>query len=82
MGTHRDKMINGEPYLPADPELDAMHEILKGFVAEIGENTTFLQRLQIEYGYNTRVGAGSVVTRDLPAHVLAVGNPARVVRKI
>jgi maltose O-acetyltransferase len=28
------------------------------------------------------VGAGSVVTRDLPDHVLAVGNPARVVRKI
>ena len=41
-----------------------------------------MQRLQIEYGYDTRVGAGSVVTRDLPAHVLAVGNPARVVRKI
>ncbi|MDX8048219.1 sugar O-acetyltransferase [Lentzea sp. BCCO 10_0798] len=185
MGTNREKMINGEPYLPADPELDAdrrrgwremarfnahdpedldgMYGILKGFVAEIGENSTFMQRLQIEYGYNTRigansfmnydgiildcgpvtigdhvmmgprvqlltalhpvedhdariegwettapivigdkvwfgggvivcpgvtignntvVGAGSVVTRDLPAHVLAVGNPARVVRKI
>ena len=31
-------------------------------------------------GENTGVGAGSVVTRDLPAGVLAVGNPARVVR--
>lgn len=30
----------------------------------------------------TVVGAGSVVTRDLPDHVLAVGNPARIVRKI
>jgi len=26
------------------------------------------------------VGAGSVVTRDLPAGVLAVGNPCRVLR--
>ena len=31
---------------------------------------------------DTVVGAGSVVTRDLPAGVLAVGNPARVVRRI
>ena len=31
-------------------------------------------------GENTVVGAGSVVTRDLPAGVLAVGDPARVER--
>jgi maltose O-acetyltransferase len=28
------------------------------------------------------VGSGAVVTRDLPADVVAVGNPARVVRTI
>jgi len=28
------------------------------------------------------VGVGAVVTRDLPANVVAVGNPARVVREI
>jgi maltose O-acetyltransferase len=28
------------------------------------------------------IGAGSVVTRDVPANVVAVGNPARVVREI
>lgn len=33
-------------------------------------------------GDNTVVGAGAVVTRDLPANVVAVGNPARVVRTI
>jgi hypothetical protein len=31
---------------------------------------------------NTVVGAGAVVTRDLPANVVAVGNPARVVRQL
>jgi len=31
---------------------------------------------------NTVVGAGSVVLRDLPAGVLAVGNPCRVVREL
>lgn len=34
----------------------------------------------VRIGANTVVGAGSVVTRDLPAGVLAVGNPARVIR--
>nr|BFE77129.1 hypothetical protein GCM10020092_104300 [Actinoplanes digitatis] len=36
----------------------------------------------VTIGENTVVGAGSVVTRDLPANVVAVGNPARVVRKV
>jgi maltose O-acetyltransferase len=36
----------------------------------------------VSIGENTVVGAGSVVTRDLPAGVLAVGNPARVVRSL
>jgi maltose O-acetyltransferase len=36
----------------------------------------------VTIGANTVVGAGSVVTRDLPADVVAVGNPARVVRSI
>ena len=33
-------------------------------------------------GENTVVGAGAVVIKDLPANVLAVGNPARVVRSL
>ncbi|MEV4681868.1 sugar O-acetyltransferase [Streptomyces kurssanovii] len=36
----------------------------------------------VTIGENTVVGAGSVVTKDLPAGVLAVGNPARVVRAL
>ncbi|MFD6164826.1 sugar O-acetyltransferase [Oerskovia sp. NPDC060287] len=36
----------------------------------------------VTIGENTVVGAGSVVTRDLPANVVAVGNPARVLRHI
>jgi maltose O-acetyltransferase len=31
---------------------------------------------------NTIVGAGAVVTKDLPPNVLAVGNPARVIRSL
>jgi len=36
----------------------------------------------VTIGADTVVGAGSVVTRDLPAGVLAVGTPARVVREL
>ena len=36
----------------------------------------------VTIGENTVVGAGSIVTKDLPPNVVAVGNPARVVRSI
>lgn len=36
----------------------------------------------VTIGADTVVGAGSVVTRDLPARHLCVGNPCRVVRSI
>ncbi|AGZ38688.1 putative sugar acetyltransferase [Actinoplanes friuliensis DSM 7358] len=36
----------------------------------------------VTIGDNTVVGAGAVVTRDLPANVVAVGNPARVIRTV
>ena len=36
----------------------------------------------VTIGRDTVVGAGAVVTRDLPAGVVAVGNPARVIREV
>jgi maltose O-acetyltransferase len=36
----------------------------------------------VTIGHDTVVGAGAVVTKDLPAGVLALGNPARVVREL
>ena len=36
----------------------------------------------VTIGDNTVIGAGSVVTRDIPANVVAVGNPCRVLREI
>lgn len=36
----------------------------------------------VTVGDNTVIGAGSVVTKDLPAGVVAVGNPCRVLREI
>ena len=36
----------------------------------------------VTIGDNTVIGAGSVVTKDIPANVIAVGNPCRVLREI
>jgi maltose O-acetyltransferase len=36
----------------------------------------------VTIGSDTVVGAGAVVTRDLPSGVLAVGNPARIIRRL
>jgi virginiamycin A acetyltransferase len=38
--------------------------------------------IMAEVGNGTTIGAGSVVVKDIPAGVLAVGNPARVVRSL
>ena len=46
--------------------------------ASIGSGTTVLCGITI--GENAMVGAGSVVTKDVPAEAVVAGNPARVVR--
>lgn len=46
--------------------------------ASIGANATILAGVTI--GEKAMVGAGSVVTKDVPPHAIVVGNPARVIR--
>jgi len=36
----------------------------------------------VTVGDGSVIGAGSVVTKDIPAHVLAVGNPCRIIREL
>ena len=88
--TEKEKMLAGMVYSAIDKQLleelnavkEAIHrynvlspadnagrlEILKGLLGHIGDNVT--------------IGAGSVVTKDIPSNVVAVGNPCRVIRRI
>ncbi|MGA2966727.1 MAG: acyltransferase [Terriglobales bacterium] len=48
--------------------------------ASIGSGATILANLCV--GENAIVGAGAVVTKDVPANTVVAGNPARILRKI
>ena len=48
--------------------------------ASIGSNATILCGVTV--GEGAIVGAGSVVTKDVPPHTIVAGNPAKVIRKI
>ena len=48
--------------------------------ASIGSSATIVCGVTI--GERAMVGAGAVVTKDVPANTLVVGNPARVLRKL
>ena len=72
----------GHPVLPALRERGLQYNlpVRIGRNCWIGAGALILPGVTI--GDDTVVGAGSVVTRDLPAGVVAVGNPCRVLRPV
>ena len=73
------------PTHPIDPDLrrakwEAAEPITIGDNVWLGGGVVVCPGVTI--GHDTVVGAGSVVTRDLPPRVVAVGSPARVVREL
>ena len=73
----------GHPVLPElreDPALQFNKDVHIGDCVWIGAGVIVLPGVTI--GKNSVIGAGSVVTKDIPENVVAVGNPCRVMRKI
>ena len=72
------------PLHPLDPELRRREEFGKpveiGSDVWVGGGALILPGVRI--GSRSVIGAGSVVTRDIPEGVLAAGNPCRVIRPI
>ncbi|MDR1408901.1 MAG: sugar O-acetyltransferase [Oscillospiraceae bacterium] len=73
---------SGHPILPILRE----HHYVYNLPVRIGKNVWIGSGVQIlpgvTIGDNAVIGAGSVVTRDIPANVVAMGAPCRVVREI
>ncbi len=73
------------PTHPVDPE-ERLEGWETGLPITIGDNVWLgggvIVVPGVTIGEHTVVGAGAVVTKDLPARVLAVGNPARVIRRL
>jgi len=72
-------------YHPTEPEprrakLEAAAPIAIGDNVWLGGGAIVLPGVTI--GDNAVIGAGAVVTKDVPADVVAVGNPARVIRPL
>lgn len=65
------------------PQTDADWHLIETFVkkgASIGSNATILCGVII--GENALIGAGSVVTKDVPANTVVAGNPAKIIKTI
>ena len=69
MSSERQKMRAGEMY---DPVSWLPQECVRGAIILAG----------VRIGSRAVIGAGSVVTRDVPEDVFAAGNPCRVIRQI
>jgi UDP-2-acetamido-3-amino-2,3-dideoxy-glucuronate N-acetyltransferase len=64
-------------------QTDADWNVIETFVkkgASIGSNATILCGITI--GENALVGAGAVVTKDVPANTIVAGSPAKVIKTI
>ncbi|XBH22260.1 sugar O-acetyltransferase [Jonesiaceae bacterium BS-20] len=73
------------PTHPVDPQprkdkLEAAEPIVIGNNVWLGGGVIVCPGVTI--GDNSVIGAGAVVTKDIPANVVAVGNPAKVIREI
>ena len=63
-----------------EPGMEGDRPVTIGDYAWIGLNCIILKGVAI--GEGAIIGAGSVVTKDVPPHSLAVGSPARIVRSL
>ena len=70
--------VNPDGSLKTDENWDCIPTLVKKRAA-IGSNATILCGVTI--GEGALVGAGAVVTKDVPDHTVVAGNPARVMRK-
>ena len=73
------RAMNEAGHLKTESDWDCQKTVVKQGAA-IGSGATLLGGITI--GENALVGAGSVVTKDVPANAIVAGNPARIVKRV
>jgi len=71
-------LITDSDWHPNDPRSRSPRPIIIGDNVWLGVNVTVLKGVNI--GPNAIIGAGSVVTKDIPANITAAGNPCRAIK--
>lgn len=69
--------------LDGSPQSEADWKLVETFIkkgASVGSNATILCGVTI--GENAMVGAGAMVTKDVPANAVVAGNPAKIIKHI
>lgn len=72
----------GHPVLPSLRERGIQYNLPVHIERNVWIGAGVMIMPGVTIGENTVIGAGSVVTKDIPANVVAVGNPCRVLREI
>lgn len=71
----REKLITGKPDAPSEG-----YDIVIGEGCWIASGVSIIGKVNI--GENSIIGAGSVVTKDIPSGVFAAGTPCKVIKNI
>lgn len=73
------RAVNSDGQLQTEADWKVEQTLVKR-AASIGSGVTILSRVVI--GENAMIGAGSMVTKDVPPNTIVAGNPARILRTI
>jgi len=73
------RIVRGVKILSHDACRHLKSDVTTGKNCFIGLNTIILPGVTI--GNEVVIGSGAVVSKDIPCHSIAVGNPAKVIRK-
>ncbi|MCX6232337.1 MAG: DapH/DapD/GlmU-related protein [Bacteroidetes bacterium] len=73
-------LITDSDWHPTDPRSGSPKPIIIEDNVWLGVNVTILKGVKI--GANSVIGAGSIVTKDIPSNVIAAGNPCKVIQAL
>jgi acetyltransferase-like isoleucine patch superfamily enzyme len=73
------RATNGDGTMQTDDDWNCIPTLIKSGAA-VGSSATLLCGITV--GENAIIGAGSVVTKDVPANTIVAGNPAKVIRRL